>query len=155
MHYKILKEATFELTNEVKEIIQAIADYNSSLKQGSVSSIMNSYTEDSVLIPENLKPISGLKEIESVYQDLIKLIRFNDDSIINIIDAYISGDLGYVRSHNTHGSITEIKTGEAKLPIFRELWILKKNKEGKWKFSIYAYGMAPQGNTNPGDAVVW
>ncbi|WBV56336.1 hypothetical protein PFY10_19295 [Chryseobacterium daecheongense] len=116
---------------------------------------MRIFNEDSVLIPENQRPISGLKDIEKVYTELVNVIKFNEGNIINIMDAYVAGDLAYVRSVDTTGSVTEIKSGEVKSPIFRELWVLKKDDKEKWTFAIYAYGVASQEKSNLADAVVW
>lgn len=155
MDYSILKEAKFVLTPEVEQVIQVVAGYNRTLKEGSLSNIMRIFNEDSVLIPENQRPISGLKDIEKVYTELVNVIKFNEGNIINIMDAYVAGDLAYVRSVDTTGSVTEIKSGEVKSPIFRELWVLKKDDKEKWTFAIYAYGVASQEKSNLADVVVW
>ncbi|MDC8107141.1 YybH family protein [Chryseobacterium sp. PTM-20240506] len=143
------------MTPEVEQVIQVVAGYNRTLKEGSLSNIMRIFNEDSVLIPENQRPISGLKDIEKVYTELVNVIKFNEGNIINIMDAYVAGDLAYVRSVDTTGSVTEIKSGEVKSPIFRELWVLKKDDKEKWTFAIYAYGVASQEKSNLADAVVW
>ncbi|WP_306352995.1 YybH family protein [Flavobacterium sp. '19STA2R22 D10 B1'] len=155
MDYKILKEANFALTPEVQEAIQFVSTYNSYLKKGSLPELMSVFTEDSVLVPENQKAISGLKNIEAVYGELVKVIRFNEGNLFNIIDAYTVGDLAYVRSQESTGSVTEIESGKTTAPKFREFWLLKRNKEGKWKIATYLYGLAPQKDTDLADAVVW
>lgn len=154
-HYQISEDATFPRTEGVNEILQVVSDYNAALKAASLTDIMAVYMEDAALIPEVQPPIIGVKNIRAVYDELVKLIKFNDDSIINVVDAFASGDSGYVRSHRTPGSVTEVETGETKHPYWRELWVFKRDTDNKMKFAIYAYGSAPEGEFNPVEAVLW
>lgn len=154
-HYRISDSATFLRTTAVDELIQVVSDYNAALKSASIAEIMDVYMPDSVLLPENLPPVSGLQDIEAVYEKLVNLIKFNDDSVIDIVDAYASGDCGFVRSLRTHGSVTELETGVRKLPVWRELWVFKRNADKKFKFAVYAYGNAPDGEFDPTAAVLW
>lgn len=153
--YMISEDAMFSRTEGVDEIIQVVSDYNAALKAASLPGIMSVYMEDAALIPEIQPPIIGVGNIRTVYDELVKLIRFNDDSVINIVDAFASGDSGYVRSHRTRGSITDVQTGEMKNPFWRELWVFKRDTDGKMKFAVYAYGSAPEGEFDPVEAVLW
>lgn len=155
MQYKIAEGATFSRTKEVDEMIQVVSEYNAALKAASISDIMSVYMPGAVLIPENLPAVIGVEHIERVYGELVKLIKFNEGSVINIVDAFSFGDGGFVRSHRTHGAVTEIKTGTDKFPFWRELWVFRRDDSQRFKFAVYAYGNAPDGEFDPAAAVLW
>jgi uncharacterized protein (TIGR02246 family) len=155
MDYIKAKYAKYEETPMVNEVIQAVADYNRALKSGKLSDVLNCFADDAVLIPEQQQPVVGKVAIQDVYASLFKLIRFNDDNIIHIVDAQASSDIGFVRSHETRGSVFEISSGNIRHPHFRELWIFKKDDDSKWKIAVYAYGIPSQMSSDPASAVVW
>lgn len=139
----------------VEEIIQTVGQYNCALKSGDLENVMSFFADDAVLVPEQQQPVTGLEAVRKVYASLFEMIRFNDDNVIHVVDAQVSEGMGFVRSHETRGSVLEIANGTLHHPHFRELWVLKKNTTGQWKITVYAYGIPSQKSNDPVDAVVW
>lgn len=96
----------------------------------------------------------GLNAIKKVYDALVELLIFEADNTINIVEVQASGDMAFVRSRDTHGSVTERNTGKSRLPIFRELWVLRRSS-GEWKIAVCAYETSPQKPLDPTAAVLW
>lgn len=155
MDYIKTEQAQYEETPMIKEMVQAVADYNKALKSGDLSAVMACFADDAVLVPEQQQPVVGIAAVREVYVSLFKLIRFNDDNVIHVVDAQANSGMGFVRSHETQGSVFEISSGATLHPHFRELWILKRNDAGQWKITVYAYGIPSQTTLDPANAVVW
>lgn len=142
-------------SSATEEIIQAVGRYNRALKSGNLESVMACFAEDVVLIPEQQQPVVGIEAVRRVYESLFQLIRFNNDNVIHIVDAQAGLDMGFVRSHETRGSVLELASGAQHHPHFRELWMLKKDSANHWKITVYAYGIPSKDSHDPANAVVW
>jgi len=119
---------------EKSAIQQVINNYGSALIDGSADDIINVFTNDAVVLPNNNNAIVGVSELREAFQTSNVLLDISLESQ----DIKVFGDHAVAWTENS-GMMKDPETGED-VPLNRKsLILLKKETDGSWKFYRYMF----------------
>jgi uncharacterized protein (TIGR02246 family) len=125
---------------------QAVADvlnaYNVALNSADTDAVMPLYTDDGVFMPPYSPSAIGLEAVRRAYDAVfaaIKLtVKFNVAEIVEM-----NSDWVFART-NSAGTTLNHATGKTTAEGNQELFIFRKDKDGKFKIARYSFS-----TTNP------
>lgn len=116
-------------------IRETIGNYGRFLSEQNTSEILSLYSNEAEIIPDGLPSITTIKNIKKFYETTFSSIKIAGDLIITSVDVDTSNELAIVRCEEK-ASVTDLATDNVLKSYFRELFVLKKEKD-IWK--IYKY----------------
>jgi uncharacterized protein (TIGR02246 family) len=123
-------------------IRQTLARYETALNAADTASIVDLYTQDGVQMAPDAPAAVGQEGVKAAYEGTFKAIslklKFNVDEV-----KVLSKTSALLRSH----SVGTLKVNGVDQPAgpaaFKELFVLRKQANGQWKFSHYSFSTAP------------
>lgn len=120
-----------------KRIINVIETYQRALNGNDVDGVLKVYAEDGVFMPEHSPASVGLPEIREAYEMVFKTIDL--DVGLHIVEIEILGDNWALVRSTSDGTIKINASGVAVPNDSKELFVLRKQTGGEWKFARYAF----------------
>lgn len=128
--------------NDTAAIRQTLQRYEEALNRSDTAAIVQLYTDDGVQMAPDAPAAAGREALRSAYaatfQSIALQLAFTVDEI-----QLLGKDTALLRSH----SVGTLKVqGQAQPPgpaAFKELFVLRKQRNRQWQFSHYAFSAAP------------
>jgi uncharacterized protein (TIGR02246 family) len=119
------------------EIRSTLAAYNAALNGGKTSAVMPLYTDDGVFMPPYSESAVGKAAVEVAYDRVFEELQFNVKfGIAELVQ--MAPTWAYVRT-NSAGTTDHHSTGKVTSEANQELFILKKEEDGKWRIARYSF----------------
>jgi uncharacterized protein (TIGR02246 family) len=128
---------TILYSSETTAIETTIFAYFEALNHSDVDAALGLYTDDPVQLPFLQSTVVGTEAVRNGYEDLFGLIRFQMHTKIEEL-VQMSPEWAYVRTESA-GMFTLVKTGKDAPATFHELFLLRKNSDGKWRIARYSF----------------
>ncbi len=123
--------------SDKSKIVKVLKTYERALNGNDVNTIVSLYTKDGVFMPQNSKPQIGLTAIRKAYVNVFKAIDL--DIKFDILEVGVLSDK-WAFARTTSAGTTKINaTGAKASEGNQELFLLKKLKNGQWKFARYIF----------------
>ncbi len=124
------------MASDRDDILAPVLAYQEGLNVYDVDAMMNQFTADGIVLPQNSKPLVGIETLSSVYAGSINALRFNMDHEVKEVVS-MSDEWAYVRTHGS-GDLTILSSG-AKIPqeVTEVFFLRKEDKE--WKIARYIF----------------
>jgi uncharacterized protein (TIGR02246 family) len=130
------------MTANEQAVAKVLEAYNAALNSSDTSLVMPLYTEDGVFMPPYSPSAVGLAAVRKAYDAVFKAIKltvkFNVAEIVEM-----SPDWVFART-NSAGKTLNHATGATTAEANQELFIFRKDKDGKFKIARYSFA-----TTNP------
>jgi uncharacterized protein (TIGR02246 family) len=123
-------------------IKNTMASYEAALNASSTEAAMGLYTEDAVFMVPNNPSAVGKVAVRRAYDAVFKAITLKVKFTIAEL-VVMAPQWAFVRT-NSAGTQTINATGATSAEANQELFILKKDDDGKWRIARYAFS-----TTNP------
>ncbi|HTV98495.1 MAG TPA: SgcJ/EcaC family oxidoreductase [Steroidobacteraceae bacterium] len=118
-------------------IRSALAAYNQALNDGETAQVLPLYTEDGVFMPPYSESAIGkqavAKAYDAVFGELKFRVRFTIAELVLMAPAW-----AYVRT-NSAGTTDHHSTGKTTGEANQELFIFKREDDGKWRIARYSF----------------
>jgi len=125
------------MTANERAVAEVLSVYNQALNSFDTNAVMPLYAEDSVFMPPYSPSAVGLTAIRSAYDAVFQAIRltvkFNITEIVEM-----SPDWVFART-NSAGTTLNHVTGATSKEGNQELFIFRKEKDGKFKIARYSF----------------
>ena len=118
-------------------IEEPVVNYFKALNSGNLDAVLQLYTEDPVMLPFLLPTVVGSEAVRRNYEDTFRTIRFKMHTTIEEL-VQMSPEWAFVRTDSA-GTFTPTKTGKGAPSTFHELFLLRKNSDGKWRIARYSF----------------
>jgi uncharacterized protein (TIGR02246 family) len=118
------------------EIEQLLAKYERALNASDVRSVVQLYTDDSVLLPPESPSVVGIKDVKSFYVGTFQAIDL--DLKFQVAEVQVLSDEWAVLRTTSTGSIKILANGATIPSSNHELFVAHKNA-GQWKLCRYAF----------------
>jgi uncharacterized protein (TIGR02246 family) len=123
-------------------IRQTLARYETALKASDTPTIVKLYTADGVQMAPDAPAAVGSTAVQAAYDGTFKAValdlQFNVDEI-----KLLSRDTALLRTHSA-GTLKVNGTAQPAGPAaFKELFLLKRQRDGQWLFTHYSFSTAP------------
>jgi len=119
-----------------KEAVEAFPmAYFSALRDRDIGAVLAMYSEGGELSAPFMPPAAGAPALRTTYENLFKAVRFEMTHKVNAV-TIMSPMWALVRTSSTGTTVT-LATGEAKPSAFEELFVLRKDNDGKWRIARY------------------
>lgn len=119
-----------------KEAVKALPmAYFSALRDRNIGAVLAMYSEGGELSAPFMPPAAGEPALRTTYENLFKAVRFEMTHKVNAV-TIMSPLWALVRTSSTGTTVT-LATGEAKPSDFEELFVLRKDNDGKWRIARY------------------
>jgi uncharacterized protein (TIGR02246 family) len=123
--------------NDELGIRSTLAAYNAGLNGGNTSALVPLYTDDGVYMPPYSESAVGKAAVKAAYdrvfEELQFNVKFNIAELVQMAPAW-----AYVRT-NSAGTTDHHSTGKRTSEANQELFILKKEEDGKWRIARYSF----------------
>jgi uncharacterized protein (TIGR02246 family) len=123
-------------------IRQTLARYEIALNKADTASIVNLYTRDGVQMSPDAPAAVGLDGLRAAYDGTFKAVslqlKFNVDEV-----KVLSKTSALLRSHSVGTLKVNGLDQPARPAAFKELFVLRKQADGEWKFTHYSFSTAP------------
>jgi uncharacterized protein (TIGR02246 family) len=123
-------------TKNAKErsvIEKLILSFPESLKAADISKVLQLFTSDGVVMPNNAATVIGSQQIKGLFENVFK--KMSIDITYAIDEVIINGDYAYVRTNSKGNNVVRV-SGE-NMPINnKELFVVHKDN-GEWKITHY------------------
>jgi uncharacterized protein (TIGR02246 family) len=130
------------MTANEQAVAEVLSAYNQALNSSDTNAVMPLYAEDGVFMPPYSPSAIGLAEVRRAYDAVfaaIKLtVKFNVAEVVEM-----SPDWVFART-NSAGTTLNHATGATSKEGNQELFIFRKEKDGKFKIARYSFS-----TTNP------
>jgi uncharacterized protein (TIGR02246 family) len=130
------------MTANEQAVAKVLEAYNAALNSSDTNLVMPLYTEDGVFMPPYSPSAIGLAAVRKAYDAVFKAIKltvkFNVAEIVEM-----SPDWVFART-NSAGKTLNHATGATTAEANQELFIFRKDKDGKFKIARYSFA-----TTNP------
>jgi uncharacterized protein (TIGR02246 family) len=127
---------------EREEIKNIMSSYEAALNASSTEAAIALYTEDAVFMVPNNPSAVGKVAVRQAYDAVFKAIRLKVKFTVDEL-VVMAPQWAFVRT-NSAGTQTISATGVTSAEANQELFILKKDDDGKWRIARYAFS-----TTNP------
>ncbi len=139
----IIGPAHADQNGDKNQIVNVIATYQRALNGNDVNGVLKIYAEDGVFMPEHSPSSVGSAAIREAYERVFKAIDLN--VAFNVVEVKLLGDnWAFVRT-TSDGTIKINASGAEVTNETKELFLLQKQSDGKWKLARYAFSA----NTRP------
>ena len=123
-------------------IRQTLQRYEEALNRSDTAAIVQLYTDDGVQMAPDAPAAAGREALRGAYAATFQAIALQLAFTVDEIQL-LGKDTALLRSH----SVGTLKVqGQAQPPgpaAFKELFVLRKQRNGQWQFSHYAFSAAP------------
>jgi uncharacterized protein (TIGR02246 family) len=121
-------------TDAISGLLQ---EYNQALNASSTASVMPLYLSDGVFMPPFSPSAVGIEAVSQAYDAVFAAIQLTVKfNIVEIVE--MSEDWAFART-NSEGHTLVHATGESTSEANQELFILKKDADGKFKIARYSF----------------
>ena len=122
--------------SDERSIVESVPmEYFAALRDQDIDAVLSLYSEDGELSAPASPPAAGKQALRTAYEHLFKAVRFEMKHKANTV-TIMAPTWAFVRTSSTGPTIT-IATGEAQPAAFEELFILRKEQDGKWRIAEY------------------
>ncbi|MZH98850.1 YybH family protein [Dickeya dianthicola] len=119
-----------------RAVVQAVPlAYFSALRDRNIGALLAMYSEGGELSAPFMLPAAGASALRTTYENLFKAVRFEMTHKVGAV-TIMSPTWALVRTSSTGSTIT-LATGEARRSAFEELFVLRKDDDGKWRIARY------------------
>jgi uncharacterized protein (TIGR02246 family) len=130
------------MTANEKAVAEVLAAYNAALNSSDTNAVMPLYTDDGVFMPPYSPSAIGSLEVRKAYDAVFKAIKLTVRfSVAEIVE--MSPEWVFART-NSAGTTLNHATGATTAEGNRELFIFRKDRDGKFKIARYSFS-----TTNP------
>lgn len=123
-------------------IRQTLTHYETALKASDTPTIVKLYTADGVQMAPDAPAAVGSTAVQAAYDGTFKAIaldlQFNVDEI-----KLLNRDTALLRTHSVGTLKVNGTTQPAGPAAFKELFLLKRQADGRWLFTHYSFSTAP------------
>ncbi|WP_024462315.1 SgcJ/EcaC family oxidoreductase [Marinimicrobium sp. LS-A18] len=127
-----------------RSIQETLSRYESALNAANAGEIAQLYTADGVMMAPDAPTAVGREAIQAAYSGLGQALSFNLAFTVDEIEL-IDDETALLRSHS-NGTVMVNGGGQAaNEAAFKELFVLEKQDDGKWKFTHYSFSSSPLG----------
>jgi uncharacterized protein (TIGR02246 family) len=123
---------------EDEEAIKAVlSTYQDALNASSTDAVMPLYMDDGVFMPPHSQSAVGKDALKTAYDTVFKTITLHVKfTVAEVVE--MSPTWAFART-NSAGTNTIHATGKVSPEGNQELFIFKKDKDGKWKIARYSF----------------
>lgn len=130
------------MTANEQAVADVLAAYNAALNSSDTDAVMPLYTEDGVFMPPYSPSAVGLAAVRKAYDAVFAAIRLTVKfDVAEIFE--MSPDWVFART-NSAGTTLNYATGKTSAEGNQELFIFRKDRDGKFKIARYSFS-----TTNP------
>lgn len=123
-------------------IRQTLQRYEQALNRSDTAAIVALYTPDGVQMAPDAPAAVGREGVRAAYDATFKAIALNLRFTVDDIQL-VGKDAAVLRSHST-GTLKVQGADAAAVPAnFKELFVLRQQADGQWKFSHYSFSATP------------
>lgn len=109
--------------------------YFSALRDRNIDAVLALYSDGGELSAPFMPPAAGAQALRTTYENLFKAVRFEMTHKLDAV-TIMSPMWALVRTSSTGTTVT-LATGEARPSAFEELFVLRKDNDGKWRIARY------------------
>lgn len=129
--------ANADTARETAAITDMLKSYERALNDGDVSGVMRLYADDAVFMPQHSPSQVGADAVKAAYQRVFATIKLSVKfDIVEIV--LIAPDWAFART-NSAGTVAVRANGAKLSEANQELFVLRKQPNGAWKISRYAF----------------
>ena len=129
--------ANVSFSSDDVAIRTVMASYNDALNGGQTAAILPLYTEDGVFMPPYSQSAVGKEAVKRAYDAVFDELKF--DVKFNVAELVVMAPTwAYVRT-NSAGTTAHHSTGKTTAEANQELFIFKKEGDGKWRIARYSF----------------
>ncbi len=130
------------MTANEQAVAEVLTTYNAALNSSDANAVMPLYTEDGVFMPPYSPSAVGLAAVRKAYDAVFAAIRLTVKfTVAEIVE--MSSDWVFART-NSAGTTLNHKTGKTSAEGNQELFIFRRDRDGKFKIARYSFS-----TTNP------
>ena len=129
-------------TQDDAAIRSVLSSYEAALNASNTEAVMPLYAEDGVFMAPNFQSAIGKAAVRRAYDAVFKTITLKVKFVIAEL-VVMSPQWAFVRT-NSAGTQKINATGATSAEAHQELFILRKDDDGKWRIARYAFS-----TTNP------
>lgn len=119
-------------------IRSVLQQYEQALNKGDVAAITQLYTTDGVQMAPDAPAAVGREAVRAAYDGTFKAISLNLKFTIDELKSF-GPDAAVLRTHS-NGTLKVVGKADAAGPAsYKELFVLRKQGDGQWKFSHYSF----------------
>jgi uncharacterized protein (TIGR02246 family) len=123
-------------------VASALASYQDALNASNTDAVMRLYSEDGVFMPPYSQSAIGAAAVRQAYDAVFKAIKLSVKfNVAEVVE--IAPNWAFART-NSAGTVTVNATGAKSAEANQELFIFKKDADGRWKIARYSFS-----STNP------
>lgn len=123
-------------------IRQALQRYEEALNRADATAIVQLYTDDGVQMAPDARAAAGREALRNAYAGTFKAIALRLSFTVDEIQL-LGKDAALLRSHSVGTFKVQGNDQPAVPAAFKELFVLRKQPDGQWKFSHYAFSAEP------------
>ena len=125
------------MANEESAIRAVMASYNDALNRGSTDAALMLYAEDGVFMAPYSQSAVGKEAVRKAYDAVFSELKFDVEfSIAELV--MMAPNWAYVRT-NSAGTTGHASTGKTTAEANQELFIFRKDGDGKWHIARYSF----------------
>ena len=125
------------MANEERAIRAVMASYNDALNRGSTDAALMLYAEDGVFMAPYSPSAVGKEAVRKAYDAVFSELKFDVEfSIAELV--MMAPNWAYVRT-NSAGTTGHASTGKTTAEANQELFIFRKDGDGKWRIARYSF----------------
>ncbi len=117
--------------DEIEAIKKVGEDFFAGTNAGDLDRRMATMAPDAIIMPPNRPPIVGKEEIRRLSQ--VYQAMFEEKCILAYDEVEMAGNWGFVRA-TVNATRTSRSSGGVEKVSLKNLWIVKRQADGKWKF---------------------
>lgn len=123
-------------------IRQTLQRYEEALNRSDTAAIVQLYTDDGVQMAPDAPAATGREALRAAYAATFQAIALQLAFTVDEVQL-LGKDTALLRSHSTGTLKVQGQAQPAGPAAFKELFVLRKQRDGQWKFSHYAFSAAP------------
>lgn len=124
-------EANIGTRNDLEAIKKVGEEFFAGTNSGDLDRRMATLAPDTIIMPPDRPPIVGKEEIRRLSQEF--QVKFEGKCILAYDEVETAGNLGFVRA-TVIATRTSKFDGVVEKMSLKNLWIVKKQADGEWKF---------------------
>lgn len=128
--------------DDTAAIRQTLQRYEDALNRADAAAIVQLYTGDGVQMAPDAPAVTGREALRSAYAGTFQAIALQLAFTVDEIQL-LGKDAALLRSHSAGTLKVQGNAQPAGPAAFKELFVLRKQRDGQWKFSHYAFSAAP------------
>lgn len=117
--------------DEIEALKRVGEEFFAGTNAGDLDRRIATMAPEAIIMPPNRPPIVGKEEIRRLSQAY--QATFEEQCILSYEEVETAGNWGFVRA-TVNATRTSRSTGEVEEVSLKNLWILKRQPDGEWKF---------------------